>query len=125
MRSARDYLLDCLEYLSDIQTFTAGLDEVGFRASRKTQFAVIRAFEVIGEITKRIPQDLLDTQPAINWRAIKGFRDVLIHQYDNIDLAIVWDAVGRVPEVKQALAAILAILPDDPIDQSADHNPTD
>lgn len=112
MKSVRDYLLDCLEYLNDIETFTAELDKAAFIASRKTHFAVIRAFEVLGEIIKRIPQDMLDTQPAIDWRAIKGFRDILIHQYDNIDLSIVWDAVGRVPAVREAVSALLTALPD-------------
>lgn len=88
-KTNRDYLLDCLEYLNDILTFRAGLDEESFSSNRKTQLAVIRAFEVIGEIIKRVPQNMLDTQPHIDWRALKGFRDILIHQYDNIDLTIV------------------------------------
>jgi uncharacterized protein with HEPN domain len=99
VKSVRVYLLECLQYLDDIITFTAELDEVGFIANRKTQLAVIRAFEVLGEIVKRLPSSLLDSQPNIAWRAIKGFRDVLIHQYDNIDLRIVWDAVKQVPDV--------------------------
>ncbi|GAB4528083.1 MAG: DUF86 domain-containing protein [Anaerolineae bacterium] len=121
MKSIRDYLLDIMEYLSDVQTFTANLDESAFETDRKTQLAVIRAFEVIGEIVKRVPQDLLDTQPSVDWRAIKGFRDILIHQYDNIDLAIVWDAVGRVSEVKTAVDALLAALP--PTDDESDDTP--
>jgi uncharacterized protein with HEPN domain len=113
MKSVREYLLDCLQYLNDVQDFTVNLDESAFVADRKTQLAVIRAFEVLGEIIKRVPQETLDTQAQIDWRAIKGFRDVLIHQYDNIDLKIVWDAVGRVPAVKQAVDALLADLPTD------------
>lgn len=112
-KTNRDYLLDCLEYLHDVLAFTAELDEEGFRSNRKTQLAVIRAFEVIGEIIKRVPHDLLDKKPDIDWRALKGFRDILIHQYDNIDLAIVWDAVGRVPAVAHAVDALLSALPDD------------
>ena len=107
MKSIRVYLLDTLDYLNDILTFTKGFDEQQFTSNRQTQFAVIRAFEVVGEIMKRIPQDLLDTEPDIDWRAIKGFRDILIHQYDNIDLAIVWDAVGRVPKVVQSVEQML------------------
>lgn len=113
MRLARRYLLDSLDYLNDILIFTNGFDEQDFLSNRQTQFAVIRAFEVIGEIMKRIPQDLLDSQPNIDWRAIKGFRDILIHQYDNIDLVIVWDAVGRVPTVITAVNNMLTSLPTD------------
>ncbi|PJF41263.1 MAG: DUF86 domain-containing protein [Phototrophicales bacterium] len=113
MKSTRDYLLDCIIYLDDILSFTDGLDKSQFLTDRKTQLAVIRAFEVIGEIIKRIPQTLLDTQPTIDWRAVKGFRDILIHQYDNIDLLIVWDAIKRVPSVKSAINILLANLPPD------------
>ncbi|MFQ3648173.1 MAG: HepT-like ribonuclease domain-containing protein [Anaerolinea sp.] len=111
MKPTRAYLLDSLVYLDDILTFTAGMEEPDFVKNRQTQLAVIRAFEVIGEIIKRIPQDVLEQQQGVDWRAIKGFRDVLIHQYDNVDLAIVWDAVRRVPQVKQAVLALLADLP--------------
>lgn len=118
MKALQAYLLDCLQYLNDIQDFTERLDEEAFTADRKTQLAVIRAFEVLGEIIKRVPQDILDTQKLIDWRAIKGFRDILIHQYDNIDLKIVWDAVGRVSEIKIAIQAMLDNLPLDESDKT-------
>jgi len=113
MKSIYDYLQDTYEYLNDIETFTELMGKEDFFTDRKTQLAVIRAFEVIGEIVKRLPQHLLHTQPEIDWRAIKGFRDILIHQYDNIDLTIVWDAVERVPQVRQAVQALLDSLPDE------------
>lgn len=112
------YLQDMLDYISDIQSFTQALNEDSFKADRKTQLAVIRAFEVIGEIAKRLPESLLDTQPELNWKAVKGFRDILIHQYDNIDLAIVWQAVERVPELHQAVINMQASLKDGGEDDS-------
>ncbi len=110
MKSSRYYLRDILQYVVDVESFTqTGKDD--FMADRKTQLAVIRAHEVIGEIVKRLPTSLLETQPDVNWRAIKGFRDILIHQYDNIDLEIVWDAVGNIPALRAAVEALLASLP--------------
>jgi uncharacterized protein with HEPN domain len=102
-----------LDYISDIQTFTQTMDEAAFRADRKTQLAVIRAFEVIGEAAKRLPQPLLDTQAELNWKAVKGFRDVLIHQYDNIDLKIVWEAVGKVPDLHKAVLSMQTSIKDE------------
>lgn len=57
MKSTRDYLNDMLDYLDNIQLFTADGRE-SFLDDRKTQFAVIRAYEVIGEIAKRLPEEL-------------------------------------------------------------------
>jgi len=113
-KPTRDYLEDMLTYLADILSFTEGMTATEFKADRKTQLAVIRAFEVVGEVAKRIPQYLLETQPQINWRAVKGFRDVLIHQYDNVSLDIVWDAVKLVPAIHEAVQAMLTTLDDDP-----------
>lgn len=72
MSSLRDYLNDILQYANDIADFTQ-TGETAFNTDRKTQLAVMRAYEVIGEIVKRLPQTLLDTQPDIDWRAIKAF----------------------------------------------------
>lgn len=87
------------------------MDSVAFGRDRKTQLAVIRAFEVIGEVAKRLPDALLDQQASVDWRAVKGFRDVLIHQYDAVDTVIVWDAVERISDVQHAVEALLASLP--------------
>jgi uncharacterized protein with HEPN domain len=112
MRRTRQYLLDILTSLNDVDDFVKE-GESDFFSNRKTQAAVIRTYEVIGEVTKRLPQELLDKQPHIDWKAIKGFRDVLIHQYDNIDLAIVWDAVLKQPELRKAVEDLLQATTDD------------
>ena len=107
MKHTHDYLVDLLDYVSDIESFTQP-GEDHFMEDRKTQLAVIRAYEVIGEIVKRIPQPLLDAQPNVDWKAIKGFRDVLIHQYDNVDLKIVWGAVQQIRLLREAVESMLA-----------------
>jgi uncharacterized protein with HEPN domain len=112
MKPIREYLADILQYITDIEDFTQP-GEADFRADRKTQLAVIRAYEVIGEIVKRLPQEMLDIQPEVDWKAIKGFRDLLIHQYDNIDLAIVWSAVEKLPALRTAIKALLESLSED------------
>ena len=111
MKSASDYLSDILEYIADIESFTESGRE-HFMTDRKTQLAVFRAYEVIGEIVKRLPIALLDTQTGIDWKAVKGFRDILIHQYDNVDLLIVWQAVQKLPSLRAAVEALLDSLPD-------------
>lgn len=80
-------------------------------ADEKTQFAVIRAYEVIGEITKRLPETLLNTQPHIAWQDIKEFRDFLAHNYDRVRLDILWGAVEKLPDLQAAITLLLATLP--------------
>lgn len=82
-----------------------------FFADEKTQMAIIRAYEIIGEIAKRIPDDLLDQQPQAEWKQIKGFRDFLAHNYDEVIMKIVWGAVEKLPILRAAVESILKDLP--------------
>jgi uncharacterized protein with HEPN domain len=72
------------------------------------QDAVIRNFEVIGEAAKRIPEQFRAVHAEIPWRLMAGFRDVLIHDYEGVDLERVWCIAHEdLPAVKTAIARIL------------------
>jgi uncharacterized protein with HEPN domain len=106
-KDPRVYLAQILERIERILTYTAGGKEAFFGDAR-TQDAVIRNFEVIGEAAKRIPEEYRKGQPSIPWRELAGFRDVLIHQYEGVSLAEIWQIVERNLEpLQQAIAAIL------------------
>ena len=73
-RIVDDYLADILEAISDIRSFTEGLDYEAFRKDRKTSNAVIRSLEVIGEAVKNIPVEARQLSPALPWKEIAGMR---------------------------------------------------
>ena len=71
----------------------AGLDYDAFLRKRLVQDGVIRQFEIIGEATKNLSQNIKERHPDIAWKDIAGMRDKLIHQYFGVDLASVWETV--------------------------------
>lgn len=91
-RSPQRLLEDILEACSRIEAYVAGYDLARFSADSKTQDAVIRQFEIIGEAVKRLPEALTAREPQVPWRQIARFRDILAHAYFAVELAIVWEA---------------------------------
>lgn len=92
-RDFRLYLDDILDAVQQIRFYVEGQDEEAFRADRKTQDAVIRNLEVIGEAAGTLPDEVRNQMPEIDWRKFKGLRNILIHEYFGINPAIVWDIV--------------------------------
>jgi uncharacterized protein with HEPN domain len=82
-------------------------------ADVEKQDAVARRLEVIGEATKRLPQELRDRYPNVPWRDIAGARDVLVHEYFRIDLELAWEMVqDDVPKLAEQVRMILVALED-------------
>jgi len=80
MKDERLYLVHIAECIEKIEQYTAK-GEPEFLSDSKTQDAVIRNFEIIGEAVKRLSESTRQLAPHIQWRSFAGFRDVLIHQY--------------------------------------------
>lgn len=79
-----------------------------FLQSEEMQDAVIRNVEVIGEAAKRVSTETRSGLASLDWRAICGMRDVLIHDYIGVDLDEVWNvAYLRIPELQRVLESYL------------------
>jgi uncharacterized protein with HEPN domain len=107
MKDTRVYLLHIRDAIVQIESYTEGGREEFFN-NKMIQDAVIRNLEIIGEATKKLTPDLRDRHPEVPWSRIAGMRDVLIHDYFEVDLQIVWDVVqNRLPEFKRHIEALI------------------
>lgn len=107
MKEDRIYLLHIRDAIQQILEYTVSGQE-SFLADRKTQDAVVRNLEIIGEASKRLSPSLKDAHTDISWKPIAGMRDKLIHDYFGINLKLVWDVVERdLPALKLKVFQLL------------------
>ncbi|MBK9125442.1 MAG: DUF86 domain-containing protein [Chloroflexi bacterium] len=101
-----------IEVLGRIERYTVeGRDR--FLSDEKTQDAVIRNYEIIGEVAKRLSSAVRDSAPEIDWKQLIGFRDFLAHNYDEIIIDFVWEAVADLPDLRERIEKLIQSLTDD------------
>ncbi len=105
----QSYLLDIVKAAQLVELFVEGVDQETFDFDHRTQSAVIRQLEIVGEATKRLSDGLRDNHPEVPWRQMAGMRDILIHAYDHVDLNAVWNVTQQaIPDLIVAITAILS-----------------
>ena len=103
-----DHIEDIIEAMDKAEFALTNIDYNRFVDDFVINFAVARALEIVGEATKRLPQEVREAYPDIPWRDMAGMRDRIIHGYDNVDLRLMWDVVKQeIPQIKSQLEQIL------------------
>src|SRR5438105_1665248 len=100
-RTYIDYLLDIADSIEKAEKFMEGFTLRDLREDQKTQFAVVRAFEIIGEATRSIPSSLKNAHKDIPWKDMTTMRNKLIHEYFGVNVVVVWKTVKEdLPDLK-------------------------
>jgi uncharacterized protein with HEPN domain len=108
MRDYGLYLKDILAAIKSIENFIAGMDLETFQVDDKTNSAVMRKLEIIGEAVKQVPDEIRQQYSQIPWKEMAGMRDKLIHFYFGVDYRLVWKTITeRLPSIKRDIEKVL------------------
>lgn len=92
-------MLECIDRITE---YVRG-DELSFRASRLIHDAVVRNLQTLAESSQRLTDEIKLSEPGVPWRAIAGFRNILVHDYLAIDIDAVWLVISReLPPLRSA-----------------------
>jgi len=103
-RSDSVYLQDILDAVEIILTYIENKTEFEFVNDQMLQDAVIRRFEIIGEASTKISEDIKDKNPQVQWRLMKGMRNKLIHEYFGVSAITIYSTIKLdLPVLKEQL----------------------
>jgi uncharacterized protein with HEPN domain len=106
-RTELQFLDDIFLAICNIEEDTTGISFVEYTLDRRRKDAIIRNFEVIGEATKKLSEDIKARYPTVAWKRIAGLRDVIAHGYFNIDYELIWGIItNTLPGFKEEIIRI-------------------
>jgi uncharacterized protein with HEPN domain len=106
--SWHERVLDILDAIHEIRSFTAHLDFAQFQADLKTVRAVEMNLIIIGEATASIPEDVQAAHPDMPWHLMRGMRNRIVHAYFAVDERILWDTIrDDLPSLERRLRLLI------------------
>ena len=105
-------LFDALSAARELRGFVTGVERNRFLRERALQLIAERELTVIGEAIGRLSEQFCTSHPQIEWRKIRGLRNIVIHDYAKIDVEIIWSVIST--ELPALISFLETILPDEP-----------
>lgn len=101
------YIQHIRDAISSIEAYTSDGMKT-FMTDKKTQDAVVRNLEIMGEASKNVSAKFKKENPDIPWRQMAGTRDRVIHEYFGVNIEMVWDIIAKdIPDLKEKLKPFL------------------
>jgi uncharacterized protein with HEPN domain len=106
--STFEHLHHILEETDYLMRRAEGLKQDEFISDETLRRAFVRSLEIIGEAAKKVAPEIRETHNQIEWKAVAGMRDKLIHAYFGVDYDLVWDVIKiKIPVLHQEITKIL------------------
>jgi uncharacterized protein with HEPN domain len=106
-----EYLQHIVEAIDRATGYVAGMDSAAFEQDTRTQDAVIRALQILGEAANkaRVADPALQSRaPEIPWDVMYGMRNRIVHDYFEVDLDVVWQTIQRdLPVLRPQIVQLL------------------
>lgn len=97
-----------INYIDDVEKYIDGLEAMDFLDDKKTITACAFTVSQIGELAKEVTKETQEKCKDIPWKSIKGMRNRIVHDYENVDLSVLWGTVrNSLPELKSKLKNII------------------
>lgn len=101
-------LYHILDAIKDIEEFSSDITYKDFIESSLLKNSIVKQLEIIGEAANKLTNDTIEKYPDIEWSNIIGMRNILIHDYFEIDYATVWfTVINDLPPLKENIELIL------------------
>lgn len=103
------YLDDILDAAQQVAVYIAGMDREAFLEDRRTQDAVVRQIEIMGEAATHVSEELKTEHPELDWKGLSRLRNFYIHVYRRVNYRNVWQTCRyTIPRIQAAVAKIIA-----------------
>jgi len=108
MKDKKRYFAKIIEYIDKIQSMTKGVDFDAFAHSEEKVLACAFSLGQIGEYANKFNEEERADYPNLPWKQIRGMRNVIVHDYDNVNIQMLWDTLAiSLPKLKEQIDKII------------------
>ncbi|OQP59267.1 hypothetical protein A3860_38085 [Niastella vici] len=106
-------VIHIIEAITEIEKYLNGVSYDDFLANSEKRFATVKQIEIVGEACNALTPEFKERHPEIEWKPIRGFRNISIHEYFAVNFHIVWEiAQNDLPVLKQQFQDALLKFPE-------------